>query len=213
MPAIPTQQERAPQQRRRHARARTPQTRHDHRRRRTRRCNHNTHNSNRTNQVVTTQRIPLAADVSRPARAHCLLRTRPTTARSRRIDSRFPPNSASLRPRGSLPHKTESDGRAGVAASGVKQQRVCGPARPCHRPGQSTTLTIASTVVTSPSARAQWRRDPCPPRASRRDCIGIASAPTALSGSLAMGGDHCVESPARVVARVADDRRLFGRRL
>lgn len=39
----------------------------------------------------------------------------------------------------------------------VKQQRVCGPVRPCHRPGQSTTLTIASTVVTSPSARAQWR--------------------------------------------------------
>ena len=45
------------------------------------------------------------------------------------------------------------------------------------------------------------------------DCIGIASALTALRGSLAMGGDDCVESRARVVARVADDRRLFGRRL
>jgi hypothetical protein len=111
------------------------------------------------------------------------------------------------------PLSARSSSRAGVTPYGVKQQRVCGPARPCHRPGQSTTLTIASTVVTSPSARAQWRRDPCPPRASQRDCIGIASAPTALSGSLAMGGDHCVESPARVVARVADDRRLFGRRL
>jgi hypothetical protein len=112
-----------------------------------------------------------------------------------------------------LPVSCSSSSEGVAAAIGVKQQRVCGPARPCHRPGQSTTLTIASTVVTSPSARAQWRRDPCPPRASQRDCIGIASARTALSGSLAMGGDHCVESPARVVARVADDRRLFGRRL
>jgi hypothetical protein len=55
----------------------------------------------------------------------------------------------------SLPPTSSS--RAGMIALRVKQRRVCGPARPCHRPGQSTTLTIVSTVVTSPSARAQWR--------------------------------------------------------
>ena len=88
MPAIPTQQERAPQQRRRRAPrerlklatitvATEPVA-----------ATHNTHNSNRASQVVTTQQLLPAAQVSGPtARADPLLRTRPATAPSRRIDS------------------------------------------------------------------------------------------------------------------------------